>query len=71
MGMMPKIRPEGDIVLLNTDTTNQGLATLNHLRVARNGNILRAVVIKDITLYCEMTEQLCTRVPRAEVARWV
>ena len=40
-GIIYKIRPEGDIVFAKTlIPANQGLATLNHLRVARNGNIL-------------------------------
>ncbi len=40
-GVIYKIRPEGDIVFGKTlIPASQGVAMLNHLRVARNGNIL-------------------------------
>ncbi|WP_291528895.1 Calx-beta domain-containing protein [Bacteroides sp. UBA939] len=40
-GVIYKIRPEGDIVFGKTlIPSSQGVALLNHLRVARNGNIL-------------------------------
>ena len=40
-GIIYKIRPEGDIVFAkNMIPANQGIAMLDHLQVARNGNIL-------------------------------
>lgn len=40
-GIIYKIRPEGDIVFAkNMIPVNQGIAMLDHLQVARNGNIL-------------------------------